>query len=70
MYFPDLRSIDDVEALPMPEFNLRVECLTDRIRWERGLGIEVPQEPMKPVRRGEITQVLAQLMAKESKPDG
>ena len=77
MYYPDLRSLDDVDDLPMPEFNLRIHCIVERVRWERGvssvsngnLGGAKANMP-----KTKLLQVLAELkqkqIAEENKANG
>ena len=66
MFYPDLRSLDDVDALPMPEFNLRVECIADRIRWERGIPAHIPAEATQPITKRKLIDVLAELQSKRN----
>jgi hypothetical protein len=44
----------------MPEFNLRVECIADRIRWERGIPTNVPAQTMQPITKRKLIDVLAE----------
>lgn len=73
MYYPDLRSLADVDNLPMPEFHLRFHCITERIRWERGSFGAEPAEPTQPVPKRRLIEVLAALkqrrLAEERKHD-
>jgi hypothetical protein len=61
MSYPDLRSLADVDALPMPEFNLRVHCLIERIKWAAGIfGEPEPKEERKPA--GKPKQSFAEIL--------
>jgi len=66
MYFRDLRSLADVDALPLPEFNLRRECVLDRIRWERPIPLDIPSQPMQPITKRKLIDVLAELQSKRN----
>ena len=79
MYYSDLRSLDDVNNLSMPELNLRLHCLDERIQWETGAGSigdvfdpEPESEPeMKPMGKKQLIDVLAEIkqhqLAEEAK---
>ena len=53
MYYPDLRSLDEVDALPMSEFNLRVECIRNRLG-----AAEAPEEETQPITKRSLVEVL------------
>ena len=64
MYYPDLTSIAAVEDLPMPEFNLRMHCIFERLEWDRGYfaGDDLEAEiEMKPVKGKSLSEVCDQM---------
>lgn len=67
MFYPDLRSLDDVDDLPMPEFNLRVHCIVHRMKLSNPmLGFDgeskgaSPEAPKRP-----LIEVLAEMKRKK-----
>jgi hypothetical protein len=69
MYYPDLGSLHEVNGLPMPEFNLRMHCITERLKWEQGSFSETEPE-MKPVGKKRLIEVLATLKQKQIAEEG
>jgi hypothetical protein len=69
MYYPDLGSLHEVDALPMPEFNLRMHCITERLGWEQGRFVETAPE-MKPVGKKRLIEVLAEMKQKQIAEEG
>ena len=69
MYYPDLGSLYEVDGLPMPEFNLRMHCITERLGWEQGCSAETEPE-MKPVGKKRLIEVLATLKQKQIAEEG
>ena len=68
MFYPDLDSLQAVDDLPMPEFNLRIHCVKERLGWERGGFAEDEFEPeveMKPMGKKTLLEVLAQIKQKQ-----
>ena len=68
MYYPDLTSIAVVEDLPMPEFNLRIHCIFERLGWENGYFGEEEDEPeieMKPAGNVALIELLARMQLKK-----
>ena len=68
MYYPDLTSISVVDDLPMPEFNLRMHCIMERVGWENGYfgGEEIePEIEMKPTGKKSLIEVLANMQMKK-----
>jgi len=71
MYYHDLTSIQVVDDLPMPEFNLRMHCVMERVGW--GLGYfggtaETESEPkpeMRPVGKKSLIEVLQKMQMKK-----
>ena len=65
MTYPDLRSLEDVDALPWPEFLLRVRCMNERLGWVES---SAPETPVKRAldRQGLITLLAAKMNPKET----
>lgn len=75
MYYPDLRSLEDVDNLPIPEFNLRLHCVVERIRFEQGpnLGLLSPTEDKPKTTGGErmsFADILVDLKRREIAKQG
>jgi hypothetical protein len=69
MYYPDLGSLQEVDDLPMPEFNLRMHCIDLRLKWEQGSFSEAEPE-MKPVGKKSLLEVLAQMKQEKLAEEG
>ena len=54
MYYPDLRSLDEVNALPINEFNLRVDCIRERL----GVADAPVSEETQPITKRSLVEVL------------
>ena len=54
MFYPDLTSLDQVDALPIHEFNLRVECIRERL----GIADVSLEESTQPITKRSLIEVL------------
>ena len=53
MFYPDLTSLAQVNDLPMSEFNLRVQCVRER------LGIvDAPEEGTQPITKHQKRRII------------
>ena len=62
MFYPDLRSLDQVEALPIREFNLRVECVRERL----GISDAPIEELTQPIVKRSLVEVLMEEQRKRT----
>lgn len=64
MEYHDLTSMEQVEALPIHEFNLRIQCLRERL----GIADPLPVET-RPITKRSLVEVLLEEQRKRKEAD-
>ena len=66
MYYHDLRDVEQNHRMPMPEFNLRVRCMLEKIKLETGEVApidpsEIHRESFQSTTKGTLQDILNQM---------